>query len=58
MHTQGADQGGTGLLLIITIASASLISEGRLALFYAAIATICIFLEQTYTAQFNDKLAS
>jgi len=58
MHTQGADQGGTGLLLIIAIASASLISEGRLALFYAAIATIGILLEQTYSAQFVDKSAN
>ena len=57
MHTQGADQAGTGLLLIIAIASASLISEGRLALFYAAIATIGILLEQTYSAQFGDKSA-
>lgn len=57
MHTQGADQGGIGLLLIIAIASASLISEGRLALFYAAIATIGILLEQTYSAQFSDSSA-
>jgi two-component system, NtrC family, sensor histidine kinase PilS len=58
MHTQGADQGSTGLLLIITIASASLISEGRLALFYASIATISILLEQSYSMQFNDRSAS
>ena len=58
MHAQGAEQGGTGLLLIITIASASLISEGRLALFYAAIATIGILLEQAYSAQFGDKPTS
>jgi len=58
MHAQGADQSGTGLLLIITIASASLISEGRLALFYAAVATICILLEQTYSAQVSDNSAN
>lgn len=57
MHLQG-DQGGASLLLIIAIASASLISEGRLALFYAAIATIGILLEQAYNAQFDDKAAS
>ena len=55
MHTSGADQGSTGLLLIIAIASASLISEGRLALFYASIATIGILLEQAYTTQLNDQ---
>ena len=48
MHAKGGDYGSIGLLLIITIASASLISEGRLALFYAAIATIGILLEQSY----------
>ena len=53
MHTQGANQGSTGLLLIIAIASASLISEGRLALFYASIATIGLLLEQAYSAMFN-----
>ena len=48
MHAQDSNQGSLGLLLIITTASASLISEGRLALFYAAIASIGILLEQTY----------
>ncbi len=48
MHAQQDGVTGIGLLLIITIASASLISEGRFALFYASLATIGILLEQTY----------
>lgn len=48
MHAQESNQGSIGLLLIITTASASLISEGRLALFYAAMASIGILLEQSY----------
>lgn len=48
MHAQQNGVTGIGLLLIVTIASASLISEGRLALFYAALATIGILLEQSY----------
>jgi two-component system sensor histidine kinase PilS (NtrC family) len=48
MHSQDSSQGSIGLLLIITVASASLISEGRLALFYAAMASIGILLEQSY----------
>ena len=48
MLSQDGNSLGIGLLLIITIASASLISQGRLALFYAAVATIGILLEQTY----------
>ena len=35
-----------GLLLVIAIAAASLISDGRLSLFYAAVATIGILLQQ------------
>ncbi len=48
MHAQQDGVIGIGLLLIITIASASLISEGRYALFYASLATIGILLEQSY----------
>jgi two-component system, NtrC family, sensor histidine kinase PilS len=55
MLSQEGNSLGIGLLLIITIASASLISQGRLALFYAAIATIGILLEQTYRLLAIDK---
>lgn len=48
MHAAGGIQSGFGLLLIITIVTASLVSNGRLALFYAAIATIGLLLEQSY----------
>jgi len=55
MHAQKDGVSGIGLLLIITIASASLISEGRLALFYAALATIGILIEQTYLMVVIDR---
>ena len=58
MHAQEGSQNSVGLLLIITIASASLISVGRLALFYAAIASIGILLEQLYRNLFFDYSAS
>ncbi len=58
MHAQEGSQSGIGLLLIIAIASISLISEGRLALFYAAIASIGILLEQSYRILFIEKSAS
>jgi len=48
MHMQQDGVSNIGLLLIITIASASLISDGRYALFYASLATIGILLEQSY----------
>jgi len=48
MYAAGGIKSGLGLLLVIAIAAASLISNGRLALFYAAIATITVLLEQSY----------
>jgi two-component system sensor histidine kinase PilS (NtrC family) len=48
MHTTGGIQNGLGLLLIITIVTASLVSQGRMALFYAAVASIGLLLEQSY----------
>ncbi len=55
MHAQQDGVSGIGLLLIVTIASASLISDGRLALFYAALATIGILIEQTYLMLIIDR---
>lgn len=48
MHFLPDHQSAIGLLLIINIVFASLISDGRFAMFYAAIATIGILLENTY----------
>lgn len=48
MYAAGGIQSGLGLLLIITIVTASLVSNGRLSLFYAAVATISLLLEQSY----------
>jgi two-component system, NtrC family, sensor histidine kinase PilS len=55
MYAQNGNQSGVGLLLIITIASASLISEGRLAMFYAAVATIGILLVQSFNQVFGER---
>lgn len=48
MFTAGGIRSGLGLLLVIAIAAASLISQGRHALFYAAVASIALLLEQSY----------
>lgn len=48
MHAAGGIQSGLGLLLIITIVTASLVSDGRLSLFYASVATIGLLLEHSY----------
>lgn len=46
----GGLKSGLGMLLVVAIALSSLFSNGRLALFYAAVATIALLLEQS--AQF------
>lgn len=48
MYASGGVRSGFGLLLVIAIAAASLVSHGRLALFYAAIASIAVLLEQSW----------
>lgn len=52
MHVAGGIGSGLGILLIIVIVTASLISQGRLALFYASIATIGLLLEHTFDILF------
>ncbi len=47
MHAAGGVKSGLGLLLVIAIVGAALVSQGRLALFYAAIASIALLLEQS-----------
>lgn len=52
MHVAGGIGSGLGISLIIVIVTASLISQGKLALFYAAIATIGLLIEHTYEVLF------
>ena len=49
MHASGGISSGLGLLLLATLAGAGLISRGRLTLFYAAVASIAVLLEHTYS---------
>lgn len=49
---------GLGLLLLATLAGAGLISRGRLTLFYAALASIMVLLEQTYEVLMLDSHVS
>lgn len=58
MHAAGGIQSGLGLLLIITIVTASLVSNGRLALFYAAVASLSLLLEQSYQIVLGDLSAA
>lgn len=47
MYASGGIGSGLGLLLLITLAASSLVAQGRLAMFHAAMATIAVLLEQT-----------
>jgi two-component system sensor histidine kinase PilS (NtrC family) len=57
MYASGGVASGLGLLLLITLAASSLVAQGRLAMFHAAIATIAVLLEQSYWAWQSDTSA-
>jgi two-component system sensor histidine kinase PilS (NtrC family) len=46
MFASGGFRSGLAVMLLISIAAASLVSRGRLLLFYAALATTAVFVEQ------------
>ena len=48
MHASGGIRSGLGVMLLISLAAAALVSRGTLLLFYAAVASIAVLLEQTY----------
>ena len=48
MYAAGGVSSGLGILLLISLAAASLVGRGRLVLFYAALATIAVLLTQIY----------
>ncbi len=58
MFSAGGISSGLGLLLVIIIVIASLVSNGRLSLFYAAVASIGLLLEQTYRILLDDLSAT
>jgi len=58
MFSAGGISSGLGLLLVIIIVIASLVSNGRLSLFYAAVASIGLLLEQSYRILLDDLSAT
>jgi two-component system sensor histidine kinase PilS (NtrC family) len=42
MHASGGVNSGLGMLLVVTIAGGSLLTEGRIAFFLAAVASLCV----------------
>jgi two-component system sensor histidine kinase PilS (NtrC family) len=57
MFASGGFRSGLAVMLLISIAAASLVSRGRLLLFYAALATIGVLLEQAVqVAAFGENV--
>ncbi len=53
-YFSGGVQSNLGLLMLVSIAGAGLISRGRITLFYAALASIAILLEHSYAVLTQD----
>lgn len=54
MYASGGFRSGIGVMLLISLAGAALVSRGILMLFYAAIASIALLLEQSYWVLVHD----
>jgi len=58
MFASGGFRSGLAVMLLISIAAASLVSRGRLLLFYAALATIAVLVEQAVeVVAFGENVA-
>ena len=58
-HASGGIQSSLGLLLLVSLAAAGLISRGRITLLFAALATIAVLLQHSYAllTQENAEVA-
>ena len=54
MHTGGGLRSGLGVMLLVSLTGAGLVGQGRLVLFYAAMATLAVLFEQSYRALVAD----
>ena len=55
MNASGGIRSGLGVMLLISLAGAALVSRGTLMLFYAALASIAALLEQSYWVLVHDS---
>jgi len=55
MYASSGIRSGLGVMLLISLAGAALVSRGTLMLFYAALASIAVLLEQTYWVLVQDS---
>ena len=54
MYASSGIRSGLGVMLLVSLAGAALVSRGRLTLFYAALASIAVLLEQSYWVLVHD----
>lgn len=54
MQASGGGGSGVGLLLLVSLAAAALVGEGRMVLFYAALASIGVMLLQVQQGLFSE----
>ena len=47
MYASGGARSGVAFMLVVVVAGAGLVGQGRLTLFYAALATLAVLIEQT-----------
>ena len=57
-HASGGIQSSLGMLLLVSLAAAGLISRGRITLFFAALASIAVLLEHSYSVLMGEAEAS
>lgn len=63
MHASGGIGSGVGMLLVVSVANASMLLAGRMSIFFAALASIAVLCEQIYTqftlqtTQYNYSMA-
>jgi two-component system sensor histidine kinase PilS (NtrC family) len=50
MHSGGGLRSGLGAMLLVTLAGAGIVGQGRLVLMFAAMATLAVLFEQSYRA--------
>jgi two-component system sensor histidine kinase PilS (NtrC family) len=58
MYASGGVRSGLGVILLVSLAAAGLITRGRLAFFHAAFASIALLLEQTFQIWRFDAAAA
>lgn len=58
MHASGGTRSGIGMLLLVSLAAAALVSHGRLAFFHAALASLAVLFEQLWQFLYGDANAA